>query len=222
MFGNRTFSNGFAANRSVVVGNHFAVSNARFWFHGGSHWGCWNCGFAWGFGFGAWPAWGFGWPWYGYAYWPPFYWNSFAWGWPGYGYYGYPAGYPYTYNSNDSGNDSSYSASPSNYVNAETTSSPSSEHPVEQTSTQTYSVGNGAVPVLIYLKNGSVFSVRDYWYSGDQVHYVLLNGNVGVFNSSELDLRRTIDENARSGVKVVVNPDGNTAEPKDATTPAAQ
>ncbi|MBZ5662265.1 MAG: hypothetical protein LAO08_17835 [Acidobacteriia bacterium] len=141
-----------------------------------------------------------------------------TWGWPGYGYYGYPAGYPYGYDYNNSNNNSSYVAPADNYVPPESTSS---SGPAEQSSPQTYSAADGAVPVLLYLKDGSVFSARDYWYSGGQVHYVLTNGREGAFDVDQLDLQRTIDENAKSGVKFVVKSDANgvVAAPDDVTSP---
>ena len=220
-FGNRVFAGSGGMNRAAVFGNRLGFGDSRFRFRGGNRWGCWNCGFGRGFGFGWGSGWGFGWPWFGYSYWDPFYWDL-AWGWPGYGfgYYGYPSGYPYSYDYNDSSNDSSYVTPDDNYVPPQS-ASPAS--PPEQSSPQTYSVANGAVPVLIYLKNGSVFSARDYWYSGDQIHYVLTNGRTGVFDADQLDLQRTLDENAKSGIKFEVTPDANGGgdAPQDATSPSS-
>ncbi len=211
VFGNRVYSGGLGSNRGAVFGNRLAFGDSRFRFRGGNRWGCWNCGFGGGFGFGWGPGWGFGWPWFGYSYWDPFYWGGLTWGWPGYGYYGYPAGYPYDgYDYNNTSDNSSYVEPADNYVPPDSTPSAG---PVEQSTPQTYSVANGAVPVLLYLKNGSVFSARDYWYSEDQIHYVLTNGREGVFDADQLDLQRTIDENAKSGVKFVVKSDANGAVP---------
>lgn len=188
--------------------------------------GCWNCGF--GFGFGLWPGWGFG-------FWDPFYWDSLSWGWPGYGYNGYPAGYPYGYSPYDNGYDSGYpdSASPDSYPNPDE-SSPSAE-PMAQSSPQSFSVANSAVPIILFLKDDSVYSVRDYWVSSGQLHYILLNGREGAFDADRLDMQRTVDENAKSGVQFVLKPDpsgfapasgnpdsapGNPNEAPPATTPS--
>ena len=221
-FGNRTFSGGLGLNRTGVFGNRFGFNNPRYIYRGGYGWGgCWSCGFGWGFGFGLWPGFGFGYPWLGYSYWDPFYWDSFGWGGPGYGYgyYGYPAGYPYGYDNSYYDDSSSYSAPSDNYDNSynndyspdadSTSPSASLEPPAQQAAPQTYAVANGAVPVLLYLKDGSVFSARDYWFSGDQIDYVLTNGREGAFAADQLDLQRTIDENAKSGVKFVIKSDQN-------------
>lgn len=220
-FGNRVFADSGGMSRTAVFGNRLGFGDSRFRFRGGIRWGCWNCGFGRGFGFGWGPGWGFGWPGFGYSYWNPFY-LGLDWGWPGYGYgyYGYPAGFPYSYDYNDSSNDSSYVTPDDNYVPAQSAAPVS---PDDESSTQTYSVAGGAVPVLIYLKNGSVFSARDYFYSGDQIHYVLTNGRTGAFDADQLDLQRTLDENAKSGVKFTVPPDANgaVAAPQDVTTPSS-
>ena len=213
----RAFSNGLGTNRGAFFGNRLGFGYSRFGYRGGYRGGCWNCGVGWGFGFGWWPGWGFGWPWLGYSYWDPFYWDDLTWGWPGngYGYYGYPMGYPYGYDNNSYYNSyddsSSYSAPDDNYTGSDSNSVPAA--PPQQSSPQTYSVANGAVPVLLFLKNGSVYSARDYWFSGDQFHYVLTNGREGAFDADQLDLRRTIDENAKSGVQFVVKSGASSLPP---------
>jgi hypothetical protein len=211
-FGNRVFSGEASLNRGAYFGNRLPFGGYRLGYRG-YRGGCWNCGFGWGFGFGWWPGWGFGWPWLGYSYWDPFYWDYLTWGWPGYGYgyYGYPAGYPYGYDYNSYYDSSSYSTPDDNYTGSDSNSVTAA--PPEQSSPQTYSVANGAVPVLLYLKNGLVFSARDYWLSGDQFHYVLTDGREGAFDADQLDLQRTIDENAKSGVQFVVKPDASGPPP---------
>jgi hypothetical protein len=208
-FGNRLITGrpgsfGLGGSR---FGNGF--NRSRFGFRGG----CWNCGF--GLGFGLWPGWGFGWPGLGFwNWWDPFYWDSLSWGWPGYGYYGYPAGYPSGNYQYDDG--SSYSPPPDSYSN--TDSSSVSAAPVPQDAPQTNAAANGAVPVLLFLKDDSVYSVRDYWVTEGQLHYVLLNGREGVFDADQLDLQRTVDENAKSGVQFSLkpNPDFSTPAPGQA------
>lgn len=210
---NRVFSGGLGTNRGAFFGNRLGFGYSGFGYRGG----CWSCGFGWGFGFGWWPGWGFGWPWLGYSYWDPFYWDYLMWGWPGngYGYYGYPAGYSYGYDNdsyyNSYDNSSSYSVPDDNYTGSDSNSVPAAPPP--QSSPQTYSVANGAIPVLLFLKNGSVYSARDYWFSGDQFHYVLTNGREGAFDADQLDLRRTIDENAKSGVQFVVKSGASSPPP---------
>jgi hypothetical protein len=207
MFGNRVFSNGFVGfNRGRVFRNGF--NRFGFGFRGG----CWNCGF----GFGLWPGWGFGWPWFGFwNWWDPFYWDSLSWGWPGYGYYGYPAGYPYGFYPYDNGY--SHSAPTDSYSNTDSNSA--SAAPGRERAAQDSSAVNGAVPVLLFLKDDSVYSVRDFWVSEGQLHYFLLNGQQGAFDIDLLDVQRTVDENAKSGVEFKLKPNPDLSVPPPSQPP---
>lgn len=180
--------------------------------------GCWNCGY----GYGWWPGWGFGWGGLGFWGWDPFYWDSVGWGWPGYGYYGYPPDYPY--GDNDSYDNGSYdngypdSAPPDAYPDQGYNSQPAS--PYQQNSPPSFSIANGAVYVLLYLKNGAAYSVRDYWLSGGRLHYTLLNGREGAIDADRLDLQRTVDENAKSGVQFILKPNANGFAPNPGVAPS--
>jgi hypothetical protein len=216
VFGNRVSAGGLGANHAAVFGNRLPFGNSRFGFRRGNRWGCWNCGFRGGFGFGWWPGWGFGWPWLGYSFWDPFYWDSVMWGWPGYGYYGDPAGYPYGNNDNSYNDSSSYATPGDNFVSTDATHST----PPEQDAAQV-NADSVRVPVLFFLKNGSVFSVIDYWSSGDQIHYILTNGRPGTFDADQLDLQRTTNENAKSGVQFDLRSGTNNrvVEPENSPSP---
>jgi hypothetical protein len=224
--GNRGFSGGVntassvqqlrSFNRSGVPSNRFGR-------------GCWNCGSGfggwgnrrgwgnrWGWGFGG--GWGFGWPWLGFWGWDPF-WVDPWWGAGpayGYGYYGNPNSNVYDYP------DSGYSA-PDDY----STPSPQQDNPYDQdNSNGNWVTPNGpspslapnssslAVPVLIYMKNGSVLTVRDYWMIDEELHYILMSGTQRTVNLEQVDLPRTNTENAKSGVKFIFK-----SEPS-ITTPA--
>jgi hypothetical protein len=92
------------------------------------------------------------------------------------------------------------------------------------------------VPVLIYLKSGAVFTVRDYWIDDEEFHYVLMNAVQNSINLEQVDLPRTNMENAKSGVKFIFKsepditapaPDGNgmppgASEPSPKTAPTQQ
>jgi hypothetical protein len=210
-FGNRLITG--RPSSFGLGGSRFGNGFNRFGF--GFRGGCWNCGF--GLGFGFWPGWGFGWPGFGFwNWWDPFYWDSLSWGWPGYGYYGYPAGYPYGYGQYDDG--SSYSSSPDSYFNTDSDSV--SAAPVPQDTPQTNGAADAAVPVLLFLKDDSVYSVRDYWVTGGQLHYVLLNGREGAFDADQLDMQRTVDENAKSGVQFTLKPNPDFAVPLPGQRPS--
>ena len=228
----------FAASSRFSAGNMFGNRIGRF--NGGFRGGCYfNCGF--GYGFGFWPGWGFGWPGLGFGFggWcDPFYWDSLSWGCPGYGYgyglgyYGYPsAGDPYGYAPyNDNGY--SYSAPPDAGHQGDDSamnqgygpdSSPDlgSAPPIMDNGSQTSGASQGAVPVLLFLKDGSAYSVRDYWVSGGQLHYVMLNGSASAFDVDRLDLQRTVDENAKSGVQFVLKPNPSSFSPAPGQAPPA-
>jgi hypothetical protein len=62
--------------------------------------------------------------------------------------------------------------------------------------------------VQLFLKQGTAWSVTDYWFAGDQVHFITVEdgGTKCVERSmalSELDLQRTIDVNTRRGFRFV-------------------
>ncbi len=228
--GNSLNSGAFGFNPARNFGNRFNR------FNGGFRGGCWNCGF--GFGFGFWPGWGFGWPGLGFGFggWcDPFYWDSLSWGCPGYGYgyglgyYGYPSGYGYApyYD-----NGYSYSSPPDAAQQGDDSdidqgygpdSSPGlgSAPPAMDSGSQTGGGIQVTVPVILYLKDGSAYSVRDYWVTGGQLHYVMLNGSESAFDVDRLDLQRTVDENAKSGVQFVLKPNPSGFAPAPGQTPPA-
>ena len=162
--------------------------------------GCWGCGFGWGGGWGL----GFGSPWLGIGYW-----ND---PWPWFG-YGYPAinyySTPYDYNA------------PGNYVGSYDPPFPSAQPsedppntyqnaPDPQSSSDTNQInnnsGNSTSYVLLYLKDGTMFSVTDYWLAGGKLHYLLDNGAEIAINMDRLDLPSTLDENGSRGVRVRLRP----------------
>jgi hypothetical protein len=211
-----SFGNSLRSNTFGGVGGGFRFGHPVGRFRGGLGFGggCWNCGFGFGFGFGWWPGWGLG---FG---WPGLYWNDpWLWGWPGYGYYGYPSGYiygdPYAGNYNYSN-----PAPTEDYPDADSGAPPAyqgwdqgSSQGSSQSSAQTAGAANTTVPVLLYMKDGSVYSVRDYWVAGGQIHYVLLSGAESAIDMEQLDVQRTVDENAKSGVQFTLKPSPSSFAP---------
>ena len=62
--------------------------------------------------------------------------------------------------------------------------------------------------VQLFLKDGTVFSVTDYWFVNDQVHFTTLEEDgtksvEEVIGLDELDLQKTIEVNTRRGFRVV-------------------
>jgi hypothetical protein len=63
--------------------------------------------------------------------------------------------------------------------------------------------------VQLYLKDGSVYNVNDYWFVNNQIHFTMLDENgmkslEQVISFEDLDLQKTIDVNTRRGFRVVM------------------
>ena len=224
LLGNRGFSGGVNAANSVQQlrgTNRFGSSFNGF---GNNRFGrgCWNCGFGFGrfggrgFGWGGW-GWGFGWPWLGFGLWDPFWFDPWWGAGPayGYGYYAYPDSNVYGYP------DAGYS-SPDDY----STPPPQQDSQYDQgNSNGNWVTPNGpspslapnssnlTVPVLIYEKNGSVLTVRDYWMIDGELHYILMSGIQRTVDLEQVDLPRTNTENARSGVKFIFKSEPSITSP---------
>jgi hypothetical protein len=238
--GNRGFAGGVNSASSLQLRSGFGRSG----FPGnGFGRGCFNCGFGWRGGWGWGYGWG-GWPWLGFGLWDPFWFDPW-WGWgapaygygyyppPGYGVYGSPDSGYYGPDDNsapppqqDNQSDENYGGGPTN-GNWVTPNGPSPAY--------TPNSGGIAVPVLIYMKNGAVLSVRDYWMIDGDLHYIQTNGMQRTVSLESVDLPRTNTENAKSGVKFIFKsepsvtapaPDGNGAQPvepnSDKPVPAPQ
>jgi hypothetical protein len=72
------------------------------------------------------------------------------------------------------------------------------------------------VPVLIYLKSGAVYTVRDYWMIDGELHFIQINGAQRSVDLGQVDLPRTNTENAKSGVRFIYK-----SEPSITTPPPA-
>jgi len=176
----------------------------------GGRGGCWNCGF--GFGrFGGWGWGGWGWPWLGFGLWDPFWFDPW-WGGPGpgYGYYGYPDssvyGYPDAGYYNPDDNSSQQPPEGSQYDQERYDQAPINGNwitPNGPSPAVAPNSSNLAVPILIYLKNGAVLNVRDYWMIDGELHYLLTSGVQRTVNLELVDLPRTNNENAKSGVRFI-------------------
>ncbi len=54
--------------------------------------------------------------------------------------------------------------------------------------------------VSIFLKNGAEFDANSYWIENGQLHYTLTEGGEIGINLDQVDLQRTIEQNARRGI----------------------
>jgi hypothetical protein len=192
-------------------------------FRGG--FGCFGCGFGFG-GFGFGPFFDFGWGWPGFYGYDPFWYGSYSgFGYPydpGSGYSGYSVtnsdpdysssnqnfvgGYSFSANNNLA------VAAPGTMMNDYSSASNDNDNlqPALQGSGDANPVGGsvaGSAPTaLIYLKNGTTYSVTDYWLQGGQLHYTVNYGAASTLKMKEVDLQRTVDENARRGIGFSLRP----------------
>lgn len=60
--------------------------------------------------------------------------------------------------------------------------------------------------VALFLKDGSVYAISDYWLAGGELHYVTNYGGENSLDLSQIDLQRTVDANARRGVPFLLRP----------------
>ena len=233
---NRVFSGSLKSAGQARLGSTFQFGNQfnrfnRFNRFGG---GCWNCGFGFGFGgWGGWGGWGWGWPWLGFWGWGPSWYDPW-WGIGpayGYGYYGNSNTYIYNYSDSGSSYQNDNSNPPARQEDQDNEQGQPDGNWVTPNGPSPSSAPNSAnltVPVLIYLKSGAVYSVRDYWMVDGELHYILIDGAQNSVDLEQVDLPRTNTENAKSGVKFILKsepditpaaPDGN-AVPPGASEPA--
>jgi len=163
--------------------------NHGFGFHDGFHrfHGCFNCCFHFFFGFGF----GFGWgPWWG------------PWGFWGPGWVAPVPNYSVTYppaNSDTGADNDSSSSTFGGYFPRPSFG--------ESLDTQSRSNPNSVSGnVLLYLKDGTMCAATDYWIAGGKLHYVVDYSGEEAVGLDELDLQRTVDENAKLGVRFVLKP----------------
>jgi len=69
-----------------------------------------------------------------------------------------------------------------------------------------------AYPVLV-LRDGSMYAVNDFWLEGGMLHYVTTYGGENSFDPSQLDMQRTVDENAKRGITFTLYPSPAPASP---------
>jgi hypothetical protein len=235
-----SFNGGFHANNSFGVfhgggyGYHGGYYGGWHGGWGGYGWrggwgGCWGCGFGWG-----WGGWGFGWGWG----WGGLCGPSWGWGWPGYslgyypywpGYYGYP-GYGVTYGDNgdySSSNNAPVDNNSGNYnagsVAPDYSGSVAEPQGSPNDNSDTGNVSASRPTVLLYLKDGTTYAASDYWLQDGMLHYIVNYGGESTLNIDELDLQRTVNENARRGVNFSLHPNPSSVSPQPSSngSPAA-
>lgn len=63
--------------------------------------------------------------------------------------------------------------------------------------------------LLLYLSDGSVYGLTEYWVADGKLHYVTTYGGENAIDMSLVDVQHTVDVNAKRGVKFVLGPRAN-------------
>ena len=198
--------------------------------------------FGFGFGFGGWGVgWGcgWGWPYWDWGWGCPGYWGL-GWDYPGWGPYANGSGYDdaWEWDNNNTGNygdytgdananysdDSVYSNAPDSYNesnndNESNNYNDENEQAAQGTSQPSSSnaVDPETIPTVVYLKDGTTLQMTAYWSSGNTLHYLNGQGGVSTLDVNQIDLQRTVDENAKHGVRFPIKPQPS----PNAPTPSA-
>jgi hypothetical protein len=62
------------------------------------------------------------------------------------------------------------------------------------------------VLVVLYMNNGAVYAVTNYWVGDGKLHYLTSYGGENTINLNDLDLQKTVDVNASRGVEFSLKP----------------
>jgi hypothetical protein len=151
--------------------------------------GCGGGFFGGGFGFGF----GLG---YGYGYCDPF------WGCPA-GFYG--SYYNGGYYGNQIYNATTDESSVSNEFNPSRYWGPSAP-PEETGGGGGGSASSSDSEVVLFLKDGTVYAITDYWIADSKLHYVTNYGGENSIPLEQLDIQRTVDVNAKRGINITLRP----------------
>ena len=60
--------------------------------------------------------------------------------------------------------------------------------------------------VVLFLKDGTVYAITDYWVADGKLHYVTNYGGENSIDLDTIDMQRTVDVNARRGVSITLRP----------------
>ncbi|MGO9639783.1 MAG: hypothetical protein ACLP1Y_00565 [Candidatus Acidiferrales bacterium] len=154
-------------------------------------------------------------------------WNGWYdpwWGWDqpacyGYSYYYDPtiSYYPDYDDDSNSANTVDYSAPANDQPANDQEAAPAENAPSPDANADSTSgsTSTSHAPVLLYLKNGAEFDVSAYWVEDGKLHYTLADGGEIAISIDQLDLQRTIEQNAKRGVYFNLNDSqgGSSAEP---------
>jgi hypothetical protein len=75
---------------------------------------------------------------------------------------------------------------------------------------------------VLFLKDGTVYAITDYWIADNKLHYVTNYGGENSIPLDQLDMQRTVDANAKRGINITLRPTPQQQVPPepDAAPPA--
>jgi len=76
--------------------------------------------------------------------------------------------------------------------------------------------------VVLYMKNGAVYAVTDYWVADGKLHYLTAYGAENTIDMDDLDLQKTVDVNANRGVSFTLKPAPDQNPPQPPQNPQDQ
>jgi hypothetical protein len=59
---------------------------------------------------------------------------------------------------------------------------------------------------VLYLKDGTIYLISDYWLEDNQIHYVSGDRMEHIIDLDLVDLQKTVDVNAKRGVAFTLRP----------------
>jgi hypothetical protein len=172
-------------HRPIFFGPGFGFGGCFGPFFFGCGGGFFGGGFGFGFGLG-----------YGYGYCDPF------WGCPA-GFYG--SFYNGGYYGNQIYNATTDESSVSNEFNPSRYWGPSAP-PEETGGGGGGSTSSSDSEVVLFLKDGTVYAITDYWIADNKLHYVTNYGGENSIPLDQLDIQRTVDVNAKRGINITLRP----------------
>jgi uncharacterized protein YkuJ len=59
---------------------------------------------------------------------------------------------------------------------------------------------------VLFLKNGAVYAVTDYWIQDNKLYYMTSYGGRNAIDLDDIDLQKTVEVNAKRGVEFILKP----------------
>jgi hypothetical protein len=143
--------------------------------------------------------------------------------------YGYNSGYDDISNTVDTSPDEGYGPYSSPNLSQDNWSAPANGDSSSSDTGSSNGVGEApaATPApapaatTIWLKDGTSYEVMSYWLDAGKLHYITNYGGETSIDLSQLDLQRTVDENAFRGANFTLRPAPATPAPAQAAAPDA-